>query len=124
VVFKNGVKEIAAQHGRAATFMAKWSMADVMVVAIFMAYIGFKGIMDSQMGILNGKSETMTTIATNETSLQPGFILFVSYVIFGLILGVILKWITSYEAVKEEDGVPILIPSPTMKDLKSITHSS
>jgi glutamine synthetase len=26
VVFKNGVKEIASQHGRAATFMAKWSM--------------------------------------------------------------------------------------------------
>jgi glutamine synthetase len=27
LVFKNGVKEIASQHGRAATFMAKWSMA-------------------------------------------------------------------------------------------------
>jgi glutamine synthetase len=26
LVFKNGVKEIAAQHGRAASFMAKWSM--------------------------------------------------------------------------------------------------
>ncbi len=26
LVFKNGVKEIVAQHGRAATFMAKWSM--------------------------------------------------------------------------------------------------
>jgi glutamine synthetase len=29
VVFKNGIKEIAAQEGRAATFMAKWSMDDV-----------------------------------------------------------------------------------------------
>ncbi len=29
LVFKNGVKEIAAKHGRAATFMAKWSMAEV-----------------------------------------------------------------------------------------------
>jgi glutamine synthetase len=29
VVFKNGVKEIAAQHDRAATFMAKWSMDSV-----------------------------------------------------------------------------------------------
>jgi glutamine synthetase len=26
LVFKNGVKEIASEHGRAATFMAKWSM--------------------------------------------------------------------------------------------------
>jgi glutamine synthetase len=29
LVFKNGVKEIADQCGRAATFMAKWSMAEV-----------------------------------------------------------------------------------------------
>ena len=30
----------------------KWSMADVMVVAIFMAYIGFNGIITSQLGHL------------------------------------------------------------------------
>jgi glutamine synthetase len=29
LVFKNGVKEIAASEGRAATFMAKWSMGEV-----------------------------------------------------------------------------------------------
>ncbi len=28
LVFKNGIKEIAAQEGRAATFMAKWTMGD------------------------------------------------------------------------------------------------
>ena len=73
----------------------KWSMADVMVVAIFMAYIGFKGILDNQMRHLNVKTKSLATIATNETSLQPGFILFIAYVIFGLILGVILKKITT-----------------------------
>ncbi len=73
----------------------KWSMADVMVVAIFMAYIGFKGILDNQLKHLNFKTKSLATIATNETSLQPGFILFIAYVIFGLILGVILKKITS-----------------------------
>jgi hypothetical protein len=96
----------------------KWSMADVMVVAIFMSYIGFKGIIDSQMSALNMQKDTMTAIATNETSLQPGFILFVSYVIFGLILGVILRKITSYAPIREEDT--LLLPSPVMKDLKSI----
>lgn len=75
----------------------KWSMADVMVVAIFMAYIGFKGILDNQMEHLNMKTNSLATIATNETSLQPGFILFIAYVIFGLILAVILKKITSEE---------------------------
>ena len=29
LVFKNGIKEIAAQEGRATTFMAKWTMDDV-----------------------------------------------------------------------------------------------
>jgi glutamine synthetase len=29
LIFKNGIKEIAAQEGRAATFMAKWTMDDV-----------------------------------------------------------------------------------------------
>ncbi len=75
----------------------KWSMADVMVVAIFMSYIGFKGILENQMAHLNIKTKSLATIATNETSLQPGFILFIAYVIFGLILGVILKKITSEE---------------------------
>ncbi|MBT1709191.1 paraquat-inducible protein A [Fulvivirgaceae bacterium PWU5] len=72
----------------------KWSMADVNVVAIFMAYIGFKGILDSQLAHLNMKTDSLASISTNETSLQPGFILFVSFVLFGLILSVILHRIT------------------------------
>jgi hypothetical protein len=75
----------------------KWSMADVMVVAIFMAYIGFKGILDTQMTKLSVQKNSLATIATNETSLQPGVILFVAYVMYGLILGVILKKITYQE---------------------------
>lgn len=78
----------------------KWSMADVNVVAIFMAYIGFKGIMDNQLSKLNMKTESLASISTNETSLQPGFILFVSFVLFGLVLSVILQKITSLEHEK------------------------
>jgi hypothetical protein len=82
----------------------KWSMADVMVVAIMMTYIGFKGILDNQLSGLNMQTDSLATIATNETSLQPGFLLFIAYVIFGLLLGVILKRITSvdYEKIKAE----------------------
>ena len=69
----------------------KWSMADVTVVAIFMAYIGFNGILQSQMGYLNTHSDTFTSIATNQTSLQPGYIIFVTFVVFGLTLSQILK---------------------------------
>lgn len=75
----------------------KWSMADVNVVAIFMAYIGFKGILDSQLSSLNLKTDSLASISTNETTLQPGFILFVAFVLFGLVLSVILQKITSLE---------------------------
>lgn len=75
----------------------KWSMADVNVVAIFMAYIGFKGILDNQLSKLNMQTTSLASISTNETSLQPGFLLFVSFVLFGLILSVILQKITSLE---------------------------
>ena len=75
----------------------KWSMADVNVVAIFMAYIGFKGILDSQLESLNMKTDSLASISTNETSLQPGFILFVAFVLFGLMLSVILQRITAVE---------------------------
>ena len=73
----------------------KWSMADVMVIAIFMAYIGFRGILDSQMESLNMKTDSLASISTNETSLQPGFILFTSFVLFGLVLASILERITT-----------------------------
>lgn len=73
----------------------KWSMADVMVVAIFMAYVGFNGILEDQMEYLNVHTDTMNSIATNNTSLQPGYLLFIAYVIFGLILGAILKHIVN-----------------------------
>ncbi|NOT74116.1 MAG: paraquat-inducible protein A [Cyclobacteriaceae bacterium] len=75
----------------------KWSMADVNVVAIFMAYIGFKGILDSQMESLNMKGDSLASISTNQTTLQPGFILFVAFVLFGLILSTILQKITERE---------------------------
>lgn len=68
----------------------KWSMADVTVVAIFMAYIGFKGILDSQLEVMNVKTESLASVSTNETSLQPGFILFVAFVLFSLVLSEIL----------------------------------
>jgi hypothetical protein len=84
----------------------KWSMADVNVVAIFMAYIGFKGILDSQLSTLNMKTESLASISTNETSLQPGFILFLAFVLFSLILSVILKRITA----KELPGIPVVSP--------------
>lgn len=72
----------------------KWSMADVMVVAILMAYIGFNGIIADSLSSLNYRSNSFTSISSSNTSLQPGYIIFVAFVLYGLVLSQILQWIT------------------------------
>lgn len=64
----------------------KWSMADVMVIAIFMAYIGFNGIITSQFGQLSSISQELVILTTNGTSLQPGYYLFLTYTLLALFL--------------------------------------
>jgi hypothetical protein len=72
----------------------KWSMADVMVVAIFMAYVGFNGILDDELSDITVHNNTINLITTNKTNLQPGFAIFVAFVLFNLILVEILSRIT------------------------------
>jgi len=73
----------------------KWDMADVMVVGIAMTYIGLNGILKSQLTDLNIKNEFLSTTTVNYTSLQPGYIIFVGYVIFAFNLSYFLKKIIS-----------------------------
>lgn len=72
----------------------KWSMADVMVVAIFMAYIGFNGVIDSQLKELNFPGSGVDVIATNGTSLQPGYFIFLTYVLVAVLFSSLLSRLT------------------------------
>ncbi|RZJ87190.1 MAG: paraquat-inducible protein A, partial [Chryseobacterium sp.] len=85
------IKYFAFQSG-------KWSMADVIVIAILMVYIGLNGLLESQLASLNIKSDALTIITTNNTALQPGYIIFISFVLYGLILSTILKFITPHDS--------------------------
>lgn len=85
------IKYFAFQSG-------KWSMADVIVIAVLMTYIGLNGLLESQLAFLNIKSDDLTIITTNNTALQPGYIIFISFVLYGLILSTILKYITPNDA--------------------------
>jgi hypothetical protein len=78
----------------------KWSMADIMVVAIFMAYIGFNGIITSQFGQLSKASQELVIVTTNGTSLQPGYYLFVIYTVLALFLSGVLTRKPQAEARK------------------------
>jgi hypothetical protein len=72
----------------------KWDMADVMVVGILMTYIGLNGILKSQLTDLNMKTEFMESSTVNYSSLQPGYIVFVGYVVFAIFLSHMLKKIS------------------------------
>jgi hypothetical protein len=65
-------------------------MADVMVVAIFMAYIGFNGIVGSQLDMLENSSESVEIFTTNGTRLLGGFYLFLGFCLSSLALSEIL----------------------------------
>jgi len=71
--------------------LGKWSMADVFVVALFMAYIGFHGLITSQLGDIS-RNETGFAIETlNYSRLAPGALFFTSYCILSIIIGVIIN---------------------------------
>ncbi len=70
---------------------SKWDMSNVMVVAILMTFIGFNGIVDSTLSSLNFTNGTITSVTTNNTSIQPGYIIFIGFVLAGFIISAILK---------------------------------
>ena len=85
------IKYFAFQSG-------KWSMADVMVIGILMAYIGLNGLLESQLQNLDIPADALTLISTQNTALQPGYIIFIAFVLFGLVLSTILKFISPHES--------------------------
>lgn len=85
------IKYFAFQSG-------KWSMADVIVIAILMAYIGLNGLLERQLANLDIPVDSLTLISTHNTALQPGYIIFIAFVLFGLILSTILKFISPHDS--------------------------
>lgn len=77
----------------------KWSMADVLVIAILMTFIGFNGIVNSTLSDLNMNNGTITSITTNNTAIQPGYIIFIGFVLYGFTLSSILKNISHFRHI-------------------------
>ena len=64
---------------------SKWSMADVMALAIFMAFVAFNGLIANTMG---GLKETGAELAipTNSSKILPGYYLFIGFCMASLFL--------------------------------------
>lgn len=69
----------------------KWSMADVFVVSIFMAYLGLDGVVSSELKHLEAKSTPMNVITTNATHLEVGFFLFLGFVLTSFVLALMVE---------------------------------
>jgi Paraquat-inducible protein A len=74
-------------------YLGKWSMADVFVVALFMAYIGFYGLFGVQLEQLERNKGGFAIETVNYTALASGAYFFTSYCILSIILGIVVnKW--------------------------------
>lgn len=69
---------------------SKWAMADVFVVAMFMAFIGMRGLVSDQLGGMES-SDTVTVLTTNGTALEPGFWAFLMFAMFGMAMAVLAQ---------------------------------
>jgi hypothetical protein len=66
-------------------------MADVLVIAIFMAYVGSNGIISNALGMFRSASSTLNVLTTNGTSLQPGYYLFLAYTLLAMFMPAFLQ---------------------------------
>ncbi|MBT8231901.1 MAG: hypothetical protein HKO66_05550 [Saprospiraceae bacterium] len=71
-------------------YMGKWSMADVFVVAIFMSYIGFYGLLSSQLGDLSGQTSSSAIDTVNYSKLSSGIIFFTAYCVLSIVMSTLI----------------------------------
>ena len=69
----------------------KWSMADVFVVSIFMAYLGLDGVVNNELKSLESMQDPVNIITTNGTQLESGFFLFLGFVATSFVLSILVK---------------------------------
>ena len=68
----------------------KWSMADVLVIAMFMAFVGFRGLVSNQLSALSKTGGAAEVLTTNGTLLQAGFYLFLAFTIASMVVSTLL----------------------------------
>ncbi len=71
--------------------LGKWSMADVFVVAMFMAYIGFYGIITSQLSGISNNPNGYAVETLNYSRLAPGALYFTCYCILSVFIGILIN---------------------------------
>jgi hypothetical protein len=67
--------------------LSKWSMADVMVLAIFMSFVAFNGVIGSSWdGLRQMPAIRQVRIPTDSSKILPGYYLFIGFCLSSIIL--------------------------------------
>jgi hypothetical protein len=67
--------------------LSKWSMADVMALAIFMSFVAFNGVIGSGLESLRGAPNVQqVVIPTNASKILPGYYLFIGFCVSSIFL--------------------------------------
>jgi hypothetical protein len=67
--------------------LSKWSMADVMVLAIFMSFVAFNGVIGSALsGLHEMPNVQQVLIPTNASRILPGYYLFIGFCVSSIFL--------------------------------------
>ena len=67
--------------------LSKWSMADVMALAIFMSFVAFNGVIGSGLeGVRDMPDVHQVLIPTNASKILPGYYLFIGFCVSSIIL--------------------------------------
>ena len=67
--------------------LSKWSMADVMVLAIFMSFVAFNGVIGSAFdGLRTVPNVQQVLIPTNASTILPGYYLFIGFCVGSILL--------------------------------------
>lgn len=67
--------------------LSKWSMADVMVLAIFMSFIAFNGVIESGLGGIRAEPAIQQlVIPTDSSQILPGYYLFIGFCVGSIYL--------------------------------------
>jgi hypothetical protein len=67
--------------------LSKWSMADVMALAIFMSFVAFNGVIESGMGTIRAAPAVQQlALPTNASTILPGYYLFIGFCLASIFL--------------------------------------
>jgi Paraquat-inducible protein A len=67
--------------------LSKWSMADVMALAIFMSFVAFNGVIGSAWdGLRDMPNVQQVQIPTNASQILPGYYLFIGFCVSSILL--------------------------------------